>query len=175
MMPCPCCGRGDVFGEIEDPSPLLRLPGEGWKPLSHGDLDADAADYQRTRPPAADAGEVRERPAKLTMPNGDVLECEYPNGTDWAKSWSIRYPTTGTIGTTGEQDWEIVETYGLTAIANAILALPQAPSPSFGEGVKAACRELDKFIAITRASPFWEERTSVCLDELAAAIRNLGE
>ncbi len=58
---------------------------------------------------------------RLTMPNGDILECEYPTASDWARSWSVRYPDTGQIGTTGEQDWEVVERYGLTAILEAVL------------------------------------------------------
>ena len=79
------------------------------------------------------AKDLRERVYKLTMPDDAVIEAEYPNGGDWAKSWSIRYPPDMKVGTTGEQDWELVERYGLTAILDAaILAL----NPVEGVGMR---------------------------------------
>ena len=38
-----------------------------------------------------------------------------------------------------------------------------------------AAKVADRFILMTRASPFWEERTSNCLEDIATAIRNLAE
>jgi hypothetical protein len=113
---------------------------------------------------ANDAGGGANKPRKLTMPNGDVLECEYPDSIDWAKSWSIRYPDTGQIGTTGERDWELVETYGLTAIAQALInSLSPAPA-----GREAIAREVLPIVMRCRRDPKFSAVDAA--DEIASTV-----
>jgi len=72
-----------------------------------------------------DGGRVL-RGMRLMMPDGQRLECEYPESKDWAKSWTTRGVGGGCA--TGEQDWEIVERFGLTAIIEAIIRALSTPA-----------------------------------------------
>jgi hypothetical protein len=136
-------GEGDFSIQERDDDMLIgeRHWQFGWrciarrpKLVTNAEWRADAerivAALSSTAPPAAEA-EVR--PTKLTMPNGHVLECDYPAVDDWAHSWSIRYPDTGQIGTTQEQDWELVETYGLTALFAAFAAAIRSGAETEGD------------------------------------------
>lgn len=77
---------------------------------------------------------------KLVMQNGDTLECDYPDSEKWAASWTITGPT-GAVATQ-EQDWEIVEIYGLTALFAAYRSAlsPAATSGSVVEHRLAAAK-----------------------------------
>ncbi|WP_337846800.1 hypothetical protein [Sphingomonas sp.] len=87
---------------------------------------------------------IIERPLKLTMPNGDTLTCEYPKSSDWAKSWTSSDPEGRAA--TGEQDWEVVERYGLTAILEAALTTsPRVDEGRAREVLAEALEENDQF------------------------------
>lgn len=102
-----------------------------WKSAQEAAL-RDAPTYDHGKRDGIEAGAVRLR--KLAMPNGDILECEYPNDANWARAWSIRYPDTGQIGTTGEQWDEVVECYGLTAILEAAIRALSGEGREVAEG-----------------------------------------
>jgi len=91
--------------------------------------------------PAFDAAAVREACARvhtLDFPDGSSLRVDYPETKDWAKSWTFKSPTGGVA--TQEQDWEVVEHIGLTAILESYaraLPLPEAPA-SVHAGMRAA-------------------------------------
>ncbi len=104
------------------------------------DFAASLASPAPVSEPVAGSGEV-VRPKTLTMPNGDTLHCDYPDSHDWAKSWTVR--GTSGKGATGEQDWEIVESYGLTAILNAALPPSKPDAPTIPEGMIGEWREIE--------------------------------
>jgi hypothetical protein len=96
--------------------------------------------------------EMREKIARLKMPNGDTLICDYPASSNWARSWSIQYVGDNRVKTTQEQDWEIVERYGLTDVLDAVLAL-YSPVMEENERLRAAISWIEP--------PFVDSQTSV--------------
>lgn len=128
----------ELYQRATEPAPQLLATGERHREWSSRIVAAryellDLTPALIAKAERVDALERMARPTKLTMPNGEVIEVEYPDSPLWARSWSIRYPDTGRVGTTGEQDWELVERYGLTAILDAILSARNALSPKESE------------------------------------------
>lgn len=170
MMPCPCCGRGDVFGEIEDPAPLLSLPGEGWRPLSHGDLEADAADYQRSRPTPADAGEVPTARDlfEIMRPCFHYAKRGTPDGGAFERS------ETGRLLMNGCE--KLAARVSPLQVTNCLET--GNGSKSFREGVEAAAKVADELsnvpaVGSTPADKFHNRIERTMARTIAAAIRAL--
>jgi len=73
---------------------------------------------------SAKAKELPRYPAKVVMPNGDILHRDVGES-----SWSLETPEKG-LCVSGEQDWELVERYGLDALYAAALATFTPPTES---------------------------------------------